>query len=78
MSEPSASELERLIAVDDDSDRPRIRLVAVTLQLDVVADDGVDLQPLQAPAIVVPAKLWPPDLDAVLADLQARFDAEQR
>jgi hypothetical protein len=53
----------------------RARLVAVTVHLTAVADDGETLHPLQLEPLVVPAAAWPPDLDAVLAGVQRQLDA---
>lgn len=49
----------------------RVRLVGVTLQLDVVTDDGETLTPVQVQPIPVTAAQWPAfDLEAVLAEIQ--------
>lgn len=54
---------------------PRVRLIAVTLQLQVVADDGDTLNPLQVQPITVVAKDWETfSLEAQVADLQRQLD----
>jgi hypothetical protein len=53
----------------------RVRLVGATVHLTAVADDGETLHPLQLEPLGVPAAAWPPDLDAVLADVQRQLDA---
>jgi hypothetical protein len=55
----------------------RVRLVAATVHLTAVADDGETLHPLQLEPLVVPAAAWPPDLDAVLAGVQRQLDAAE-
>lgn len=68
------SDLEQLM-LDAPNQASRLRLVAVHCQLEVVADDGVDLTPVPTASIVVPATAWPPDLGAILAELQQRYEA---
>jgi hypothetical protein len=60
------------------SRRPlRVRLVTVALHLHVVADDGVNLHPLQVAPLEVDALSWPTfRLDEHLADLQREVDAQ--
>jgi hypothetical protein len=54
---------------------PRARLVTATVQLQVVADDGTTLHPLQIAPIQVAASEWPTfNLDAQLADVQRQLD----
>lgn len=67
------SDLEQLMLDAPEPAAIRLRLVAVHVQLDVVADDGVDLEPVQTPSVTVPAKAWPPDLDAIMAQFAQRF-----
>jgi hypothetical protein len=52
---------------------PRLRLVGVTLQLDVVTDDGETLTPVRVQPIPVTAAQWPTfSLDAVLAEIEGQ------
>lgn len=53
---------------------PRARLVSVSVQLNVVADDGETLHPLQVAPVQVVANDWKHfDLDAQIADIQAQL-----
>jgi hypothetical protein len=50
---------------------PRVRLVGVTLQLDVVTDDGETLTPVRVQPIPITAAQWPNfSLDEVLAEIE--------
>jgi hypothetical protein len=50
---------------------PRLRLVGVTLQLDVVTDDGETLTPVRVQPIPITAAQWPTfSLDEVLAEIE--------
>jgi hypothetical protein len=52
---------------------PRARLVGVTLQLDVVIDDGETLTPVRVQPIPVTAAQWPTvDLAPVLAEVESQ------
>jgi hypothetical protein len=54
---------------------PRARLVTATVQLQIVADDGETLHPLQIAPIQVAASEWPTfDLNAQVADVQRQLD----
>lgn len=57
--------------------RPRrlvARLVSVAVQLDVVADDGETLHPVETQAIRIPASEWPNfHIDVALAQLQEQL-----
>jgi hypothetical protein len=56
---------------------PRVRLVGVTLQLDVVTDDGETLTPVRVQPIPVTAAQWPTfDLGPVLAEIEAQAIAQ--
>lgn len=52
----------------------RVRLVATTVSLQLVNDDGETLAPLNVSPLVVPAADWPPDLDAVIADVDRQVN----
>jgi hypothetical protein len=53
----------------------KARLVSVTLQLEVVADDGDVLHPLNLAPVKVRSAEWPTfDLNAQLADVQRQLD----
>ncbi len=53
----------------------RVRLVAVTLQLQVVVDDGTVLEPLQVQPITITAREWENfDLGAQVGDLQRQLN----
>jgi hypothetical protein len=57
----------------------RARLVSVTVQLQVVADDGSTLHPLQVAPISVSAGDWPTfDVDAQMADVQRQLDQREQ
>jgi hypothetical protein len=67
---PNGTEVATLL-----SDCPKARLVSVTVQLNVVADDGATLHPLQIAPVNVTAADWPTFmLDAQLADVQRQLD----
>lgn len=52
----------------------RVRLVSVAVQLEVVADDGETLHPIETQAVRVPASEWGNwHLDAALAQLQEQI-----
>lgn len=68
---PNGTETETLPAPKT----PKARLVSVTVQLNVVADDGTMLHPLQIAPVNVAAAEWPTFvLDAQLADVQRQLD----
>lgn len=55
----------------------RLRLVGVTVALDVVVDDGDTLTPIQVQPIPVTAAQWPTfDLAAVLAEIETQAVAQ--
>jgi hypothetical protein len=55
---------------------PTVRLVRITVQLDVALDDGVTLTPLQvAPATFAPADAANLDVAALVADVQRQVTA---
>jgi hypothetical protein len=55
--------------------RMRARLVGVVVSLEVVADDGATLYPVELQPLRVPAADWPSfDIAATLAQVQARLD----
>lgn len=62
--------------VADAPSAPRVRVVSVTVQLQVVADDGGPyLEPLVVQPITVKATDWAKfDLDTEIADLQRQLD----
>ncbi len=52
----------------------RVRLVSVTVQLQLVADDGTHLTPVQAPPVTVVAADWDTwDLAAHIAELERQI-----
>ena len=54
--------------------RLRIRPVAVVVQLEVVADDGETLHPVETQAVRIAASEWPNwHLDIALAQLQEQL-----
>lgn len=58
---------------------PRVRLVSVVVQLNLVADDGNVLEPLNVQPIQVPAKEWPNwDVARVIAEAQNQLAAATR
>lgn len=53
------------------SSAARVRLIGLTVNLDVVTDDGETLTPVRVQPIAVTAAQWPSfDLRAVLADIE--------
>ena len=55
----------------------RVRLVAVVMQLTVVADDGETWRPVQVPPIQVGADQGPEwSMDATLAEVQRQVTAQ--
>jgi len=55
----------------------RVRLVAVEIHLEVVADDGVTLHPVQTPTQRYAAAEWPDfDLARVLAQIEAEVQKQ--
>jgi hypothetical protein len=53
---------------------PRVRLVSVAVQLSLVADDGVNLDPIPVQPIQVRAVDWPMfNLDEQIADVQRQL-----
>lgn len=56
----------------------RVRLVAAVVHLELVADDGEMLRPLEVGALRVPAGEWPPDLDRVIRGIQRQLDDGQQ
>lgn len=55
--------------------RQRVRLVSVTVALDVVADDGEILHPIPTQPIRIAASEWRAfSLDVVLGQLQAQIE----
>ncbi len=55
--------------------RRRIRLVGVIVQLEVVADDGTTLHPVEVQPFRVAATDWPTwSIDDALVDLQEQVD----
>lgn len=52
----------------------RVRLVAAVVHLELVADDGEVLRPLEVGAVRVPAAEWPPDLDRLIGGVQRQLD----
>jgi hypothetical protein len=68
---PNGTDTERATAPP----APKARLVSVTVQLNVVADDGDVLHPLQIAPVNVAAAEWPTFLlDGQLADVQRQLD----
>jgi hypothetical protein len=61
--------------MSDDQAALRVRLVSVTIQLEVVADDGSTLHPIETQPVRIPAAAWPnwSILDAV-DQLQEQVD----
>lgn len=58
---------------------PAVRLVSVVVQLNLVADDGDVLEPLNVQPIQVPAKEWPNwDVNQVIAEAQNQLTAGPR
>jgi hypothetical protein len=56
---------------------PRVRLIGVRLQLDVVTDDGTNLTMLPVQPVSIPAAEWAAfDLGALLGELQRRVTSE--
>jgi hypothetical protein len=54
--------------------RLRARLVSVAVQLEVVADDGETLHPVETQAIRIPISDWSNwDLDVALAQIQEQL-----
>jgi hypothetical protein len=54
--------------------RLRVRLVSVTVQLEVVADDGDTLHPIETQPVRIPASDWPNyHTDIALAQLQEQI-----
>ena len=52
----------------------RLRLVGITLSLDIVDDDGDTLTPVQVQPIAVTAAQWPTfDLAIVLAEIERQL-----
>lgn len=69
---PNGTDTEVVLKVPES---PKARLVSVTVQLNVVADDGDTLHPLQIAPVNVTAADWPTFvLDAQLADVQRQLD----
>jgi hypothetical protein len=55
--------------------RLRARLIAVQLGLEIVADDGTTLHPVETRTIRIPASEWPAwDLEVALAQVQAQIE----
>lgn len=52
----------------------RVRFVAATVQYQLVNDDGNTLAPIDIRPAIVAAGAWPPDLDAVLAQVDAQIN----
>lgn len=55
-----------------------VRLVAFALQLELVADDGETLAPLDVAPVRYPAAAWPPDLHALIDQVQRQIDGEDQ
>lgn len=54
--------------------RLRLRPISVTVQLEVVADDGENLHPVETQAVRIAASEWPNwHLDVALAQLQGQL-----
>jgi hypothetical protein len=61
----------------DEPPRMRARLVGVVVSLEVVADDGVMLHPIDLQPIRVPANEWSGfSLDVALAQIQAQLEGK--
>lgn len=57
--------------------RMRARLVGVVISLEVVADDGDTLHPIELQPLRVPASEWAGfDIDITLAQVQAQLDGQ--
>lgn len=57
------------------TDRSRVRLLAVTVVLEAVADDGEMLHPIDTRPIRVPAAEWSEfSLDVILGQLQSEIE----
>lgn len=57
--------------------RMRVRLVGVVVSLEVVADDGATLHPIELQPLRVPATEWAGfDIDTALAQVQAQLDGQ--
>lgn len=71
MNEPA------LIEAKPNGEQPRrlqVRLVSVVVQLEVVADDGETLHPVETQGVRVPASEWGKwHLDVALAQLQEQI-----
>lgn len=58
---------------------PKVRLVRVIVQLDLVVDDGTLLDPLQVQQIQVDARDWPAwDINEVVAQAQEQVTERAR
>jgi hypothetical protein len=71
---PNGTETE-MSAPDETPRALKARLVSVTLQLEIVADDGDMLHPLNLAPVKVRSAEWPTfTLEAQLADVQRQLD----
>jgi hypothetical protein len=51
----------------------RARLVSAQIQFLIVLDDGEEFEPVSVQPITVPAKAWPPNVDEILAQVEAEM-----
>lgn len=72
MSDQIEREMAELVA--NEAKPRRARLASVTVQVNVVVDDGDVLEPIPVQSFTVAPAAWPPDLGAVLADIQGQID----
>lgn len=56
----------------------QVRLVSVVMQLELVVDDGNTLTPLETAPIRLPPAGWPPNMDALLEQVQRQIDGEDQ
>lgn len=52
----------------------RVRFVAATVALQLVNDDGDTLAAIPTQPVTVTADAWPPDLDAVIAQIDRQIN----
>lgn len=70
------ADLERL---EGEMPKPkRARFVSAQIQFQIVLDDDKEFDPVPVQPITVPAKAWPPNVDEILAQVEAEMLRQQR